>query len=435
MEKRRSKKFGLMKNFELFMALRYIKPKRSFISILTFLSVLGPALGVAVLIVVIAVMSGFDIEIKERILNMQAHFNVSRFRGVVSEPEKVIAEIKHALPSVEASAVSEGPILLQTRNGVNPEMLIGIVPDQEEKVTKISEAIAEGSYQLNDNDVLVGRTMARKYGLRIGSKVIIHSLEKLGRNINFEGSTPKMAESPVFSLPKELVVTGIFELGVHEYDSSILFTNLDTAAEVFGLDWGSATRIKVKTKDPFKLTYEENILRGLLQDYDVTSWMQANRTLFGALKMEKNMMFFLLFFIVLVAAFGIAGTLLTFAMQKNREMAVLKALGSTPGQVMRIFLWLGLMIGSVATTLGTILGMTIVHFRNEVAQFLSMLKGSEVFPPELYHLTKIPGALNTNDLLIIYIGSLMLCVIAAMLPAMFAAWTNPAMALKSEETL
>lgn len=420
--------------FEFFMALRYVKPKRSFISFLTMLSVLGPVVGVAVLITVIAVMSGFDHDIRERILNMHSHFTITRFSQPFRTPENDIAQIEK-VEGLTASATIDGPVLLQTRRKVTPQMLIGIMPEHEKKVTKLYEKIVEGSYTLEDDDVLVGRQMAIRYGLTPGSKIVIHSLDKIGKNVDFTSSEVKMVKNPVFSLPKELTVSGVFELGMHEYDTGIMFTNLDTADEIFGQRWGSATSIKVKTPNPFDLKVYEEKLESMYPYYNVMSWQDSNRTLFGALQMEKNMMFFLLFFIVLVAAVGIAGTLLTFAMQKNREVGVMKALGATPGQIMRIFLYLGLMIGGVATTLGTVLGVLIVENRQTVAEWLSAIKGSDIFPPSLYHLNQIPGKLFTSDLLLIYFGSLLLCVLAAMIPAAFAAMSNPAQALKSEEML
>ncbi len=416
------------------MALRYVKPKRSFISVLTMLSVLGPVVGVAVLITVIAVMSGFDHDIRERILNMHSHFSITRFSQPFSTPENDIAMINR-LEGLSASATIDGAVLLQTHREVTPQMLIGILPEHEKGVTKLYDHIQQGRYELKDDEVLVGSQMAIRYNLSLGSKIVIHSLDKLGENVDFSGSEVKMVENPVFSLPKELTVVGIFALGMHEYDSGIMFTNLDTADEIFGKEWGSATTIKVKTPDPFNLDQYEAQLEKLYPYYNIMSWQQANRTLFGALKMEKNMMFFLLFFIVLVAAVGIAGTLLTFAIQKNREVGVMKALGATPGQIMRIFLLLGLMIGGLATTLGTVLGVLIVENRNKVAEWLSAIKGDNIFPPELYHLNEIPGRLLTSDLLLIYFGSLLLCVAAAMIPASFAAYSSPAQALKSEEML
>lgn len=416
------------------MASRYVKPKRNFISILTMISFFGPVIGVAVLITVIAVMSGFDHDIKERILNMHSHFTLTRFFQDFKDPETDIEKL-NKIPGINASATIDGAVLLQTKRDVSPQMLMGILPEYEKGVTDLYKNIKEGSYDLKDNEVLVGDRMAISHDISVGSKIVLHSLDKLGKNIDFSGGEVKMVEDPSFALPKELTVAGIFSLGMHEYDSGIIFTNLDTADDILDKEWGTATSLKIKTPDAFDLKDYEEKIQEVIPYVNVTSWQQANRTLFGTLKMEKNMMFFLLFFIVLIAAFGIAGTLLTFAIQKNREVGVMKALGATPWQVMRIFLILGFMIGSVSTTLGTILGVTIVHYRTEVANFLAMLKGDDIFPPELYHLTQIPGRIIPSDLIAIFVGSLLLCVLAAFLPAMFAAYSNPAKALKSEELL
>jgi len=424
-----------MSFFELFLALRYVKPKKTFVSILTMLSVGGPVLGVAVLIVVIAVMSGFDHDIKERILNMQSHLTLTQYSRKITNPSALIRRV-NAIKGLSSTAVTTGPVLLQSDREVTPQMLVGIIPEHEKRVTKLYEHIEAGRYNLNDNEVLIGNTMARNQGLRVGSKILLHSLTKLGKNLNFTSKGGmKMVDNPTFDVPKELTVVGIFSLGMYEYDSGFMFTNLDTSDEIFGYDWGTADSIKIKTDNPFKLEQAQALLKKGFPYMNCTTWMEENRTLFGALNMEKRMMFFLLFFIVLVAAFGIGGTLLTFAMKKNREIGVMKSLGATPQQVLRIFLFLGLMIGGVATTIGTILGVIIVHYRSQVASFISYISGQDVFPAELYHLNQIPGRVIPSDLITIYLGSLILCVIAAMIPALFAAWSNPAQALKSEEML
>jgi lipoprotein-releasing system permease protein len=424
-----------MSFFELFLALRYVKPKKNFVSVLTMLSVGGPVLGVAVLIVVIAVMSGFDYDIKERILNMQSHLTLTKYSRKISNPDALIRRI-NKIDGLSSTGVANGAVLLQTDQEVTPQMLVGIIPNHEKRVTKLYKHIQEGKYQLNDNEALIGNAMARSQGLRIGSKILLHSLQKLGKNLNFSSEDGmKVVDNPTFDVPKELTVVGIFSLGMYEYDSGFIFTNLDTADEILGYDWGTADSIKIKTEDPFALEKMKKVLKKKFPYMHCTTWMEENRTLFGALNMEKRMMFFLLFFIVLVAAFGIGGTLLTFAMKKNREIGVMKSLGATPQQVLRIFLFLGLMIGGVATTIGTILGVVIVHYRTQVAAFISSMSGQNVFPEELYHLNQIPGRIVPSDLAVIYLGSLLLCVVAAMIPALFAAWSNPAQALKSEEML
>ena len=416
------------------MASRYVKPKRNFISILTLLSMVGPIIGVAVLVTVIAVMSGFSHNIKDRILNMQSHFTLHGLFKNFDDPEADIKRLNE-IPGLRSSAIIEGAVLLQTSRDVSPQLLMGIMPEYEKSVTDLYKNIIEGRYNLKDNEVLVGSVMAVQHNISVGSKIVLHSLDALKENIDFSGGEVKMVKDPSFELPKELTVAGIFTLGMEKYNSGIIFTNLDTADDILGKEWGTATAIKVKTPDAFDLKDYEAQIQDVIPYASVMNWQESNRYLFSALKSEKNMMFFLLFFIVLIAAFGIGGTLLTFAIQKNREIGVMKALGATPWQIMRIFLILGFIVGFISTTLGTLLGVTIVHYRDNVADFLSWIKGDEIFPSNIYQLTKIPGQIIPSDLITIFAGSILLCVLAALLPALFTAYSNPAKALKSEELL
>jgi len=416
------------------MASRYVKPKRNFISILTLLSMIGPAIGVAVLITVIAVMTGFDHDIKAGILTMQPHFTARSYISKFKNPEKLIEKV-NAIDGLKASAIIDGPVLLQSNHDISPQMLIGIIPEYENDVTELESHIIRGSYDLKDNEVLIGNRMALSHGLDVGSKIVIQSLATLQDNIDFSGGEIKMIENPSFDLPTELTVVGIFSVGVFQFDSGIIVSNLDTADDLFDEEWGTASEIRIKTPDAFELDHYFDPLEEILGLSSIRSWQQNNRRLFGTVKMEKNMMFFLLFFIVLIAAFNISATLLTFAIQKRREVGVMKALGATPIQIMRIFLVIGLSIGTISTTIGTILGIQIVEHREQVLKLLTMLKGDDAFPADLYQLAEVPGKIIPSDLIIIFVGSLFLCVVAAVVPAIFAAYSNPAKALKSEELL
>ena len=424
-------------NADLFLALRYLRPKRTFISVITLLSILGPVLGVALLIIVTAVMSGFDRDIRDRILGMQSHLQVlpSPLVGpgqeaVIEEPEPVLARLEEL--GAHGSALIEGAVLLQMRDDVSAKYLKGIVPETEKLVTDISRNV-RGRFDLSEGETLIGEEMAFQMRINLGDRILIHSPEKLTRGIqwNDDGSVVSRETDEVY-LPEEATVVGIFSLGLYEYDSSIIFVHADQAAELFGLDWGSATSIHARTPDPFNMTTISTGLQHTFPQYRVVMWQQANERLFGALRVEKNLMFFLLFFIVLVAAFGISGTLITVAVQKTREIGILKAVGFSWAMVARVFVFQGAVIGLFGTGLGTVLGLTVIHYRNQVAAVLAAIMGVEIFPKELYHLSQIPALVLKGDVAVIVGSAVVICVCGSLVPALYASLLSPAVALQEE---
>ena len=424
---------------DLFLALRYLKPKRTFVSVITLLSILGPVIGVAVLVIVTAVMSGFDRNIRERILGIQAHLqvfpppNFSRETAVIGDPGPVLTYL--AANGMSGAPLIEGPILIQHRDKIIAKLVKGIDPRLERNVTAVAASMlpGKGSFDIRSGQALVGSGLASELGVGIGDKILIHSPARLTKNIvwdkNGQVTVKKSDES---YLPEEITIAGLFEIGVYEFDSGIVYVAQDQAADLFGLPWGSATSIQVRVPDPFNMAPAVQKLRGRFPDNRFMTWQQANAQLFGALQSEKTLMLFVLFFIVLVSAFGIAGTLITAVVQKTKEIGILKAVGIPWTSIFRIFMYQGTVIGFVGTALGTGTGLLVVRYRDGVAWCLERLLGRPVFPPELYHLTRIPAHLLWSDVAVIVGGSLLLCIAAAIIPALFAAALSPAEALREE---
>lgn len=424
---------------DIFLALRYLRPKRTFISAITLLSVLGPILGVALLIIVLAVMSGFDRDIRERILNMQAHLQVFPGRGLGDDTVAAFedpTEVLGALTAVGAqgSPIIEGPVLIQLRDKVTTKYLKGIVPASEKLVTNIGNNESfRGRFELREGEALIGEDMALQLGLRIGDQLLIHSPGKLTKNVEWDDNgRVRLKDANEVYAPEEATIVGVFSMGVYEYDSSIVFVHLDQAAGLFGLEWGSATSVHARVSDPFVMSGLAAELKAKLPGCRVVTWQEANKQLFGALRVEKNLMFFLLTFIVIVAAFGIAGTLITVAVQKTKEIGILKAVGMSRGMVARIFLLQGAVIGLVGTALGTVVGLLVIHYRNQVAALLAKIMGVEIFPKELYHLSQIPARVTEGDVLVIVALALAICVLASLVPALYASFLSPARALQEE---
>ncbi len=422
---------------DLFLALRYLRPKRTFISVITLLSVLGPILGVALLVIVIAVMTGFDHDLKHGILGMQSHIQVfapygstQNGQGVIADPAPILKRFKEL--GCPASPIIEGPILLQLRNKAEGKYVRGIVPESERLVTRLADSV-DGRFDLREGEAMIGREMARQLGLAIGDQILIHSPANLTRNFSWkDDGTIEPTQSKDLYLPEEITIVGIFSMGVFEFDNSMVFLNLDQAADLFGLNWGSATSIHAKTPDPFHLNPVAETLRKSFPFNRILTWQEANQRMFDALRVEKNLMFFLLTFIVIVAAFGISGTLITVVVQKTREIGILKAVGMNPALVARIFLLQGAVIGLLGTGLGTLVGSLVIHFREPISAFLATVMGVEIFPAELYHFSQIPAQIQSGDVALIAGFSFVLCVLASLVPAMYASLLAPAEALRED---
>ncbi len=423
---------------DIFLAFRYLRPKRSLVSVITLLSVIGPALGVAVLIIVTAVFDGFDREMKQRLLGLQAHLMVypgqrSYFESVakIDDPAPVMGLLESK--GLKAAPMIEDLALVQYRDIIEIKSMRGIVPEEEIEITDLKKSIVAGTWDIKPGEVLVGVNLAASLGVDIGDAILVHSPRKLTENVVWDESGEiTMEETQSVYLPEEAVVAGLFSVGIHQIDANMIYLHLDQAADVLGLDWGAATAIHCRSNSPFELDDLANELRGILKGYHVVTWQEQNERLFGALQVEKTLTTFLLFFIVIVAAFSIAGTLITSVTQKTRDIGILKAVGMGPGTIAKVFLIQGAVIGFLGTAAGTAVGLLVIRFRDNVADAIARLIGHELFPPELYYLEKIPAWLTMQDTLVIVGMAFIVCVAASLLPALYASFLQPAKALAED---
>ena len=419
---------------ELFLAGRYLRPRRNMVSMITFSSILGVTLGVAVLLVVLAVMTGFTDLMKEKLIETQSHFQI-RARGnyAIGNAEPILRAVKEC--GAEAAPVVRNPVLVQYgRNSLDVRsMVMGVREHDLVKYLKLDQALTAGAINLDKRGAVIGEPMARRMRLKVGDRIILHSANRLSEMVRFssDGKLELNREGKAF-LPLELTVRGIYSLGKYDFDSAVLFIDIDEAAELFGLPWGSATTVFGWGKDAFDQKALITKLRARMPYYNVSTWEDDNRQLLGVLNVEKRMMFFLLIFIVLVAAFSIANTLITSVYQKTREIGLLKALGATDGAITGIFLLQGTLIGVIGSVAGVALGTLVITFRNDILQLVSRWTGSELFPKEFYYFNELPAHIVPQDVAFIVVSSIVLCTLGALLPAWRAARLDPATALRYE---
>ena len=426
------------RGFSLFLALRYLKPKRTFLSTITLVSILGVTLGIMVLILVISVMTGFERELRRKVIGFDPHVIVTN-AGVLEEWEKTSAEVAKN-PAVRATApFVQGPVIVEFNNRRLAPKIRGIDPELERSVVDITGFITSGSYDLAGSKALLGSELARELGCSVGDIVTVYSpgnfnaiLEEIDRIERAGGAQGDIASLKQMVLPTELEVAGIFESGRYIYDSEFLIVPLHIGQELYNLG-PAAHGLAVRTSDPYLADSVRNALNeSLPPPAFAMSWIDMNRQLFDAIRMERQVMFFLLMFIILVAAFGIMNTLITVTVQKTREIGVMKALGARTHQIIGVFLAQGMVVGAFGTIVGLALGMSAVRWRNETSELLSRLLGVEIFPASVYQFTEIPAEVVASDVVIICTSAFLICSVAALIPAWFAARLDPVKALRHE---
>ncbi len=424
--------------FELLLALRYLRPKRSFVSIITLISILGVMLGVAVLIIVISVMSGFDAELREKVFGFTAHLKVVKTDGFgrtipmtnYAEVARIVAENRNV---VGVAPNVFGQVLLETQPEDGQALLRapvvrGIDLAAEGTVSKLTNNIKYGELDLSRRNLMIGESMALDLGLHVGDQVSVLSERHL-RKMREAQRQGKETQIP----PDEYEVSAIFDAGHFEFNSLFVFVSLERAQALFGLDeTDEIHNLTVAIHDPFQaVPVARELSTQLGLGYRVSTWMQDS-PMMQAVAVEKNMMLYILFFIVLVAAFGITCTLITFIMMKTREIGLLKAIGATSRQIMTVFLAQSLIVSVLGILAGFGLGILAVTYRNNFLALMRKATGAELFPAEIYGFTQLPALIVPMDLVIIGGGSLLICLAAAAFPAWHASKLNPVEALRYE---
>ena len=420
--------------FELLLALRYLRPRRTFVSIITLISILGVALGVAVLIIVISVMSGFDHDLREKILGFNAHLTVTQ-AGVPMknylQTASVVAANKNVLG---VSPYVFGPVLVETQGDTNrmplfdAPMMRGIDPETESKVSKLpDEILPGGKFDLSGHGVLVGVDFATNLRLQVGDHLSLYSAREIKK---MKAAHDRKEDETI--LPGDYEVRGIFDTGYYEYNARVIITSLENAQDMYDLE-DSVHGLFVTLDDPYQATVAKAQLEKTLgDDFYVSTWMEQSSGILNALIVEKNVMFYLLFFIVLVAALCILSAQITFVIQKTREIGMLKALGASKLQISGIFLFQSAIIGVIGVTSGFGLGMLAVTYRNEFLHFMRSMTGWELFPASVYGFGELPALITPRDVVVICLTSFVICILGGLLPAWRAGSLKPVEALHYE---
>jgi lipoprotein-releasing system permease protein len=423
--------------FELLLALRYLRPKRTFVSVITLISVLGVALGVAVLMIVISVMSGFDQQLRDKILGFNTHLKVF-------EPNRTMPDYKRVMSIISSNreVKAQGPFVIQKvllKSDVPPEpgqpkgervdtpFVRGIVSELESNLTILPHSIVTGKFDVSDRGLLIGTEFAQNLGLDVGDRVSIFSLGELEK---WKKSIEEKHEK--VSAGVEYEIRGIFDVGYYDYNLSVVVTSLRDAQDLADLG-NSVNGIMVMLKEPNRARLVGDQLQAALGPrFRITTWMEENANILNALVVEKNVQFVVLFFTMIVAALCILSALITFVIQKTREIGMLKALGATDLQVAGLFLSQGAFVGAIGDLAGYGFARLALAYRNEFLHFMDKVFGFSLFPPAIYQFTELPALITARDSLLICGLAWLICILGGVIPAWRAGRLKPVEALRYE---
>lgn len=412
--------------YQLFIALRYLKSKKKHkgISFNTVISISGVAVGVMALLVVLSVMSGFHEDLQKKILGANAHTVVLSYKGGIEDYKLLMEKLKNEPHVVSMSPFVLGQVMVSSGKRAHGVFLRGIEPSSELKTTDILRHIKEGSIEeimMEDKGqktqdrlqwIILGKELASMLGVIAGDRVnLISAVGEIG---------------PLGMLPRvrEFKVAAVFEMGMFEYDTNLVLTGIKSAQEFFG--YGSAvTGIQLRLDDIYKASMiRDSINKKLGFPYYVRDWMQMNRNLFSALKLEKFAMFVILILIVLVASFNIVSTLMMNVMEKQKEIAILKAMGAKNQGIMMVFMFQGLLIGVI----GTMIGVTGGYILGKIINNYEIIK----LPADVYYLSKLPVKMKLIDFVAVSFSAIAISFLSTLYPSYHAAKLNPVEPLRYE---
>jgi lipoprotein-releasing system permease protein len=410
--------------FEWMLSLRYLRARRKegFISVIAGFSFLGIMLGVATLIIVMAVMNGFRQELLSKILGLNGHLLIQPLEQPLTDYADVASRVSQVNGVYLAAPLVEGQALASSPFNASGVVVRGMRGADLAKLTQVSKNIKQGTLDgFDDNQgIAIGSRLAEQLSVRAGDSLTLVA--------------PRGAVTPMGTTPriKAYKIAAVFEIGMSEYDSAFVFMPLTEAQAYFNRN-GDVTAIEVYTDNPDNIdSFRKAVAEAAARPIYMVDWRQRNATFFNALQVERNVMFLILTLIVLVAALNIVSGLIMLVKDKSADIAILRTMGATQGAMMRVFLITGAAIGVVGTLVGFLLGLVVCLNIEEIRRFLSWLTNTNLFPPELYFLSQLPAEMDARETIAVLIMALGLSLLATLYPSWRAARLDPVEALRYE---
>lgn len=413
--------------YELFIGLRYTRAKRRnhFISFISLTSMIGIGLGVAALIVVLSVMNGFQDELRNRILGVASHLQITGPNNVLDDWQSLVGNVQGA-PHVQAAApyvMAQG--MLSFGQAVQGALIRGVLPSDEDKVAELGSHMRAGKLDAlrpGEFGVVLGSELAQSLGVVLGDKVVLMA--------------PQGQFTPTGVVPriKQFKVVGLFEIGMYEYDAGLALIHMDDAAKLYRMG-SSVSGVRLKLDDLFSAPQVARQLGERLMgkgNYYISDWTQQHANFFRAIQMEKRVMFIILALIVAVAAFNIVSTLVMAVTDKRADIAIMRTFGASPRSIMQIFIVQGALIGVVGTIVGAFFGVLIALNIDTIVPLIERLFGVQFLAKDVYYISDLPSKLIWADVLVITVMSFILSLLATLYPSWRASRINPAEALRYE---
>ncbi len=409
----------MISQLEKEVTLRYLKTRKKdgFLNIISIFSFIGISLGVAVLIIVMSVMNGFRTELVEKIVGFNPHTVIKPYEKPIDESLFDNKELNLLSEVFVYSNSGEGVLI--NKDYTKGLLLRGYLSNDFKKLSVVKNINFNGNKKINPKFISIGKELSISYDIKIGDKLLIMS--------------PTGIQTIVGNLPKQevYIVDSIFDSEINDFDQNVAFINLNDLENLFDLE-SSKRNLEIYLKKPKDIELTKNKLKKVFQDYYVYTWADLNKSLFSALKVERNVMFIILSLIIIVAAFNIISGLTILVKNKTREIAILKSIGVQNKSISKIFFMVGFLIGSLATFFGILLGILFSLYIENIRKFLSEVFNISLFPEEIYFLSKMPSEINLGSILIIGICSIVITIVVSIYPAIKASRMNTVKALKYE---
>ena len=414
-----------MSRYELLIGRRYLRAGRGnrFISFISVISMLGVAIGVAVLIVVLSVMNGFELELRSRILSLTSHASISGFGAGLSDWQTLAGKARENPEILEAAPYVEDQVLLVAKDKSSGAAVTGVLPEQEHKVAAIADKVTAGSF-----DALV----AGKYGIVLGAELAKALGVELNDRVVIATPQPVITPAGVMARMRGFKVVGIFSSGMYEFDRNLAYIHMTDAAKLYRMG-DEVTGLRLKLRDMFVAPrVVRDLALSLGGGYYIDDWTRKHASFFRAIQLTKSVMFVILLLIVAVAAFNIISTLVMVVKDKQSDIAILRTLGAGPRSILAIFVTQGTAIGLIGTLAGVALGVLISVNLESLVHGLESILGIRFMDAKVYYMSDLPASVQWPDVIKISLTSFGLCCLSTIYPSWRAAKTQPAQALRHE---